>query len=86
MLPRLALTATEPTQAVSILLGYLHDESSIEAMQVRADLASGDDTLRARVTPVLTVLTETGTPAMRSRGRKLLRTLRRPRRSEDSAP
>ena len=45
-------------------------------MQALADLAEGDERLRRRVLP-LTELTGTGTPAMRSRGRKLLARLQR---------
>ncbi len=63
-----------------MLLGYLDDDSSIErtiAMQALADLATQDDVVRRRVTPILERLTETGTAAMRSRGRKLLAQLRR---------
>jgi hypothetical protein len=41
-------------------------------MQALADLAMGDEQLRGRVLPLLRELASTGTPAMRSRGRKLL--------------
>jgi hypothetical protein len=79
MLPRLHLTPRQRQRAVTILLGYLDDSSSIVktfAMQALADLARRDDGLRVRVVPLLESLTTTGTPAMRSRGRKLLRMLR----------
>ena len=46
-------------------------------MQALADLAEADARLRRRVLPLLTELTHTGTPAMRSRGHKLLARLQR---------
>jgi HEAT repeat protein len=80
MLPRLKLTAKEQELAVAILFDYLEDKSSIVrtfAMQALADLALADHGLRARVVPLLEFLTNTGSPAMRSRGRKLLAKLRK---------
>lgn len=77
MLPRLA-AAAERERAVSLLLGYLDDESAIErtlSMQSLADLAD-DDALRARMLPALERLAATGTAAVRSRGRKLVEGLR----------
>jgi hypothetical protein len=65
-------------QSVAILFGYLEDRSSIArtfAMQALADVALRDGALRKTVLPVIEHLTETGTPAMRSRGRKLLKVL-----------
>ena len=78
MLPRLELNAAERAGAVELLLGYLDGDSSIErtfAMQALADLALRDIAVRPRVIQILARLTETGTPAMRSRGRKLLEQL-----------
>jgi hypothetical protein len=78
MLPRLRLTPKERNHAVAILFDYLEDKSSIVktfAVQSLADFARQDWGLRARVVPILTHLTDTGTPAMRSRGRKLLKVL-----------
>lgn len=80
LLPRLALTPPQRTQAVAILSGFLEDDSRIVrtfAMQALADLAEGDEQLRRRVLPLLAELTRTGTPAMRSRGRRLLTRLQR---------
>jgi hypothetical protein len=85
MLPRLSLTAGERETAVGILMGYLADESSIvktSGMQALADLASHDlanhdERLRAQVIPLIERLIRTGTPAMKSRGRKLLKKLTR---------
>jgi hypothetical protein len=78
MLPRLRLTPKERNHAVAILFDYLEEKSSIVktfAMQSLADFATQDRGLSARVVPILTHLTDTGTPAMRSRGRKLLKVL-----------
>jgi hypothetical protein len=79
MIPRLPLGTDEEDEAVRILLGYLNDRSRIVktfSMQALADLALRAPRLRTRVLPVLEELTRTGSAAMRSRGRKLLRQLR----------
>jgi HEAT repeat protein len=79
MLPRLKLNRGENKQAVAILFEYLEDRSSIVrtfAMQGLGDFALRDGALRKRVLPVIEHLTEMGSPAMRSRGRKLLKRLR----------
>jgi len=47
-------------------------------MQALADLAERDQQIRRWVLPLLAELTRTGTPAMRSRGRKLLARLEQP--------
>jgi len=76
MMPRLDLTAAERLVALGILTGYLEDESRIVksfSMQGMADLASQDGALRPVVVPILEELTKSGSPAMRSRGRKLLK-------------
>jgi len=83
LLPRLSLTPGERETAVRILMGYLADASSIVktfSMQALADLAARDERLLAQVMPVIERLTQTGTPAMRSRGRKLLKQLGNSRR------
>ncbi len=80
MLPRLDLNTEERAVALSVLLGYLNDQSTIVetfAMQALADLAEDDATLRPRVIDLLEDLTQTGSPAMQSRGRKLSDRLRR---------
>ncbi|NJN94385.1 MAG: hypothetical protein HC875_09970, partial [Anaerolineales bacterium] len=78
LLPRLHLSSAEIAQAVEILLTYLDDPSKIVktfTMQALADLAEQAASLRPQVISVLTELTQTGSPAMQSRGRKLLRRL-----------
>ena len=79
ILPRLELTGTEVHLAVSILLDYLADKSSIErtcAMQGLADLALQHPRLSSRVIALIESLSSDGSAAMRSRGRKLLARLR----------
>jgi hypothetical protein len=78
MLPRLALRRPELAVAVETLLDYLADESSIVktfAMQALADFAEREVFLRERVIKVLQRCTREGSPAMKSRGRKLLKSL-----------
>ncbi|HEY4880533.1 MAG TPA: hypothetical protein VIH97_15530 [Candidatus Acidoferrales bacterium] len=78
LIPRLELTSTERAVSVEILFDYLRDKSSIVktfAMQSLADLASTDQRLKSQIRPLLEELTQIGTPAMRARGRKILRKL-----------
>lgn len=66
-------------RAGPVTCGYLVDESRIVrmfAMQALADLAERDATLRKDVLTRIERLTATGTPAMRARGRELLKCLR----------
>lgn len=79
MIPRLELSKREIALAVEILLVYLNDKSNIVktfAMQALADLAEKDASLRSQVIPVLEDLAKTGSPAMKSRGRRLLKELK----------
>lgn len=78
MLPRLALTPAEHSAAVHILKGYLNDKSSIVrtfAMQALADLAQQNQSLQKEVIALVKRAMQSGTPAMKSRGRKLLKQL-----------
>jgi len=62
----------------TVMLDNLGDKSKILrtfAMQALADLAKQDADLRPEVIRVLEEQTRTGSPAMQSRGRKLLRQL-----------
>lgn len=75
---RLDLTAEERCTVMNILLEYLNDKSRIVktfAMQALADLAKQDETLRLEIINLLEKLTLTGSPAMQSRGRNLLKRL-----------
>lgn len=79
LLSRIELRAPERRRVVEILGDYLTDTSSIVktfAMQTLAEIAAQDSGLRGRITSQLEELTRTGTPAMRSRGRKLLARLK----------
>ncbi|HQV71152.1 MAG TPA: hypothetical protein PLJ62_11730 [Thermoflexales bacterium] len=81
IIPRLNLTRAERRAVLAVLAdGYLADKSAIVktfAMQAMADLAEQDDTLREEVIARLTPIPQTGTPAMRARGKKLLSRLSR---------
>jgi hypothetical protein len=80
LVPRLTLTRAERRAVANILTGYLNDASRIVktfAMQALADLAHQDAGLRAPIIARLEELTRTGSPAMKSRGRKLLAQLRK---------
>lgn len=77
---RLELTPDERLAVLQILSTYLTHPSKIVktfAMQALADLAAQDDTLRSGVINQLERLTTTGSPAMQSRGRKLLARLKK---------
>jgi hypothetical protein len=79
IIPRLELTAKDRAVALDILFDYLRDKSSIVktfAMQALADLAATDSKLKTQITPLLEELTLVGTPAMRARGRRILRQLK----------
>jgi hypothetical protein len=81
LLPRLALTPPQQAQAITILRGFLDDDSRIVrtfAMQALADLAEHDEQVRRWLRALLAELTHTDTPTMRSRGRKLLARLEQP--------
>ena len=76
MVPRLRLTVPERRRVVKLLQIYLEDRSSIVktfAMQGLADLAVEDPALLPMITELIRSLARTGTPAMRARGRKILR-------------
>lgn len=78
LLPRLALSPTELDTAFEILKDYLNDNSRIvqvNAMQALAELAEQNPGLRKRVVPVLVRCVRQDSPAVRSRGKKLLAAL-----------
>lgn len=75
MLPRLSLTPIERREAARVVKGYLSDTSSIVktcALQALAELSGNDENFREEVVGLLQNAIRTGTPAMKSRGRKLL--------------
>lgn len=78
LLARLSLTADEELTVVELLLAYTHDRSSIVktmSMQALADLARRNPRLLPKVAKQIEELTAIGTPAMRARGRRLLKSL-----------
>jgi len=78
MLPRLQLSVQQRREATNILLGYVNDESSITrtfALQALADLAKDDLRLRQEVIGLLKDATRSGTSAMKSRAKNLLKKL-----------
>ena len=84
MLPRLELSRRDRTIVMAVFRRYLQDRSRIVktfAMQGLADLAVLDPRLRTPIRRVITSLTRTGSPSMKSRGRKLLLQLGSPRLS-----
>jgi len=77
MVPRLRLTTPERQRAAAALQRYLDDRSSIVrtfALQGLADLARNDACLRGKLTQLLEDAIQSGTPAMKARARKLLKT------------
>jgi hypothetical protein len=80
MFPRLELSKEEQAVIVEILLDYLNDKSKIVktfSIQALADFAERDAGLRPQIIKLLEELTRTGSPAMTSRGRRLLEKLNR---------
>jgi hypothetical protein len=76
MLPRLRLAPAEREVALEILEGYVSAHGSLVkvfAMQALADFALQDPGLRERIAPVIERVAANGTPAMRARGRRLMR-------------
>jgi hypothetical protein len=77
MVPRLRLAAGERRRAAAALKRYLDDRSSIVktfALQGLADLSENDASLRDKLKQLLEDAVQSGTPAMKARARKLLKT------------
>jgi len=75
VLPRLELSRRDLVVVVAVFRHYLQDHSRIVktfAMQGLTDLAIQEHRLRAPVRRLISSLTRTGSPSMKSRGRKLL--------------
>ena len=78
ILPRLDLTIKERRKVYDLMQSYLKDESSIVktfAMQALTDIAMQDRSYAGKVRNLVGRLTKDGSPAMKSRGKKLLKTL-----------
>jgi hypothetical protein len=75
MIPRLKLTPNEIATVTEIFFDYLKDKSKIVvtfAMQALSDLALMENAAPARVIKAIEKLAQTGSPAIQSRGKKLL--------------
>jgi hypothetical protein len=75
MLPRLELLPSERRRVVALLFKYLEDASQIVktfSLQALFDMSENDARLRARVIPILREAVRKGSPAARSRAKKLL--------------
>ena len=75
MIPRLQLTRGEMHAIADVLFSYLDDKSNIVitfSLQALADLAIEENSLKVRVVEVLEKLAQTGSPAVKNRGKKLL--------------
>ena len=78
VLPRLSWTPDRLGQIYGLLQDYLEDRSSIVrtcALQAMVDLLDQAPERRPEVVRTVETLTESGTAAMRARGRKLLKVL-----------
>lgn len=79
--PRLKLTVTDAQRLAVILRSYLDDRYSIvktAAMHGLTTLTRHDPELLPEVLDMLRILSRSGTPAMRARGRILLKSLEAP--------
>ena len=79
MIPRLPLTKKERQRVAEGLRRYLEDASSIVktfALQGLTELAEADRSLLPEVRETPEAAERTGTPAMKARARKLLKTLK----------
>ena len=79
MFSRLKLNPEDRREVLTILDQYLEDKSKIVktfSMQAMADIALQDSDLKPAIFRKLQKLTRTGSPAMQSRGRKLLAKLK----------
>lgn len=84
MLPRLELSVEERQAALRILTSYLADKSKIVqtfSLQAMADLAEGDQGLRELVMMILADASQSGSPAVVSRVKKLQARLNKQHRS-----
>ena len=79
MIPRLKLTLKERAIVTEIFFAYLEDHSKIVvtlAMQALSDLAIEEGSVTNRVFRAIEKQTRTGSPAIQSRGKKLIKQLR----------
>jgi len=75
MIPRLEMNGEERDRALTLLRSYLQHSSAIVktmSLQALADLAGGDPSLASDVVEVVSDMVVCGSPAVRSRARRLL--------------
>ena len=75
MLPRLHLNLAEKRRVLQLLRSYLKDPSSLVrvfAMQALTDIACDSEDSVSSTYGLIKTMTETGSPSMQARGRKLL--------------
>jgi len=85
MIPRVKLTVAEGDWAAAVLWPWLEDKSSIvktASMHGLAGLTRWTPVLIPAVLDMLRILSRSGTPAMRARGRILLKKLEAPEKPE----
>ena len=89
LVPRLQLSVTETRRAAAALRRYLDDQGSIvktAAMHGLTMLTKHDPDLLPEVVDMLRILSRSGTPAMRARGRILLKQLELPAKRRSKPP
>jgi hypothetical protein len=87
LVPRLELSVADARRAAAALRGYLDDPGSIvktAAMHGLTGLTRHDRELLPEVLDMLRILSRSGTPAMRARGRILVKSLEAPRKRKKS--
>ncbi len=80
MIPRLPLAHRERERAIGTLRSFLDDRSSIVktfAIQALVELTENHPTLQPEMVDLLEQFCSAGTPAMKARSRKLLKTLKK---------
>lgn len=85
---RLELTNSDRKEVLKILSDYLKDKSKIVktfSIQAMADIADQDESLKPGIIHKLEALTREGSPAMKSRGTKLLAKLKGQKKIEPIA-
>ncbi len=85
MIPRLKYTPEEEKEIVDGLNMYLSHKSKIvrvSALEALTDLAEKNQTIVKEVIEIIKVQKATGSPALQSRGRKLLQRLERMKKTE----
>ncbi|MEZ5779422.1 MAG: hypothetical protein R3E44_13765 [Paracoccaceae bacterium] len=75
ILPRIGLTPADRSKAVELLFDYLDDKSrivTVSSLSALADFAQGDASLVRKLVPLLKDFAASGSPAQRSRAKRLL--------------